>query len=190
MSCETRGVCCCAPNPLEEKWRRCLLRQEPATASLLRHSCRDPGPSSRGFNISYVESSSKNEGTLAFVEVANTPQSEIDRGGGRKSRTWKLREGLRYLLNVPTRKMENVYVLPAAAVTEDGPNKVVFLQDGDSFKPVPIVVAYQDHEVVVVPASKEVALFPGDPVVMSGAFELGLAMKSGDAVDAHAGHNH
>lgn len=184
--------------------RRLLLRTEPVggeVASVLAaagdgHSItatplvQGSGPVLEGLRISYVESSSKNEGTLAFVEVANTPQSEIDRGGGRKSRTWKLREGLRYLLNVPTKKMENVYVLPAAAVTEDGPNKVVFLQDGDSFKPVPIVVAYQDHEVVVVPASKEVALFPGDPVVMSGAFELGLAMKSGDAVDAHAGHNH
>ncbi|MGE3172480.1 MAG: hypothetical protein AB7O97_07615 [Planctomycetota bacterium] len=184
--------------------RRLLLRTEPVggeVASVLAaagdgHSItatplvHGSGPVLEGLRISYVESSTKNQGTLAFVEVANTPQSEIDRGGGRKSRTWKLREGLRYLLNVPTKKMENVYVLPAAAVTEDGPNKVVFLQDGDSFKPVPIVVAYQDHEVVVVPASKEVALFPGDPVVMSGAFELGLAMKSGDAVDAHAGHNH
>lgn len=184
--------------------RRLLLRTEPVggeVASVLAaagdgHSItatplvQGSGPVLKGLRISYVESSAKNEGTLAFVEVANTPQSEIDRGGGRKSRTWKLREGLRYLLNVPTQKMENVYVLPAAAVTEDGPNKVVFLQDGDSFKPVPIVVAYQDHEVVVVPASKEVALFPGDPVVMSGAFELGLAMKGGDAVDAHAGHNH
>ena len=80
--------------------------------------------------------------------------------------------------------------MPSSAVTEDGPNKVVFLQDGDSFKPVPIAIAYQDDEVVVVPATKEVALFPGDPVVQSGAFELGLAMKGGDAVDAHAGHNH
>ncbi|MCR9244546.1 MAG: hypothetical protein NXI31_05905 [bacterium] len=184
--------------------RRLLLRTEPVggeVASVLAAAgaghtitatplVQGSGPVLKGLSISYVESSTKNEGTLAFVEVANTPQSEIDRGGGRKSRTWKLREGLRYLLNVPTKKMENVYVLPAAAVTEDSPNKVVFLQDGDSFKPVPIVVAYQDHEVVVIPASKEVALFPGDPVVMSGAFELGLAMKSGDAVDAHAGHNH
>lgn len=184
--------------------RRLLLRTEPVggeVSSVLAaadgsHSItatplvQGSGPVLDDLSISYVESSSKNEGTLAYVEVANTPQATIDRGRGRTSRTWKLREGLRYLLNVPTKKMENVYVLPASAVTEDGPNKVVFLQDGDEFKPVPIVIAYQDHEVVVIPASKEVALFPGDPVVMSGAFELGLAMKGGDAADAHAGHNH
>lgn len=184
--------------------RRLFLRTEPVgreVASVLAaaeagHSItatplvRGAGPVLKGLRISYIESSTKNAGTIAFVEVANTPLSEIDRGSGRKSRTWNLREGLRYLLNVPTKQMENVYVLPAAAVTEDGPNKVVFLQDGDSFKPVPIIVAYQDHEVVIVPASKDVALFPGDPVVMSGAFELGLALKNDDAVDAHAGHNH
>tara|TARA_R110002072_G_scaffold141664_3_gene286945 strand:- start:58672 stop:60303 length:1632 start_codon:yes stop_codon:yes gene_type:complete len=184
--------------------RRLLLRTEPVggeVASVLaavagkdgivaKPLVIGSGPMLEGLSISYIESSPENEGTLAFVEVENTPSSEIDRGRGRMSRTWKLREGLRYLLSVPTQKMENVYVLPSAAVTEDGPSKIVFIQDGDSFKAVPIVIAYQDHEVVVVPASKEVALFPGDPVVLSGAFELGLAMKGGDAPDAHAGHNH
>jgi hypothetical protein len=137
-----------------------------------------------------VECSTTNEGTIAFVEVENSVRAEIRRGPALTSRTWALREGMRYLLNVPIEKLENVYVLPASAVTESGPDKVVFLQDGDGFKPVPIVVVHQDDEVVVIPSVKEVALFPGDPVVRSGAFELGLAMKGRDAVDAHAGHGH
>ncbi len=184
--------------------RRLFLRTEPVggeVGSILiaakeRHTItakpliRGSGPDLEKLTVSYVQSSRESEGTIAFVEVDNSIRSKIDRGRGLSSRTWSLREGMRYLLKVPTAKLKNVYVLPSSAVTEDGPNKVVFLQDGDSFKPVPIAIAYQDDEVVVVPATKEVALFPGDPVVQSGAFELGLAMKGGDAVDAHAGHNH
>ncbi|MGE3424775.1 MAG: hypothetical protein AB7N24_22220 [Dehalococcoidia bacterium] len=151
---------------------------------------RGSGPVFDDLKIRFVESSLDNEGTVAFVEVTNRIHSEILAGNGSKSRTWELREGLRYVLSVPTEKLEDVFVFPAEAVTDDGPNKVVFLPDGDTFKPVPIVVAYQDHEVVVVPVSKKVALFPGDMVVYAGAFELGLAMKGSDAADAHAGHNH
>lgn len=184
--------------------RRLFLRTEPVggeVGSILiaakeRHTItakpliRNSGPDLEKLTVSYVQSSRENEGTIAFVEIDNSIRSKIDRGRSRISRTWSLREGMRYLLKVPNAKLENVYVLPSSAVTEDGPNKVVFLQDGDSFKPVPIAIAYQDDEVVVIPATKEVSLFPGDPVVQSGAFELGLAMKGGDAVDAHAGHNH
>ncbi len=184
--------------------RRLFLRTEPVggevgsvlIAAKERHAIaatpliRNSGPALEKLTVSYVQSSQENEGTIAFVEVENSILSQIDRGRGRSSRTWSLRDGMRYLLNVPTAKLDKVYVLPSSAVTEDGPNKVVFLQDGDSFRPVPIVIAYQDDEVVVVPTTKEVALFPGDLVVQSGAFELGLAMKAGGAVDAHAGHNH
>ena len=35
------------------------------------------------------------------------------------------------------------------------------------------------------------AIFEDDPVVMSGAFALGLALDTGpQAADPHAGHNH
>ena len=184
--------------------RRLFLRTEPVggeVASILvaakeRHNIearpliRESGPTLEKLTITYVESSLENEGTIAFVEIRNDVLSEIDRGPATTSRTWALREGMRYLLNVPTEKLDNVFVLPASAVTEVGPNKVVFLPDGDTFKPVPIIVAYEDDEAVVIPATKDVSLFPGDSVVQSGAFELGLAMKGGDAPDAHAGHKH
>ena len=151
---------------------------------------RGAGPTLEGLTISYVESSRENEGTIAFVGVANEVRAEIDRGSGRISRTWALREGMRYLLGIPTQKMEDVYVLPASAVTDSGPDKVVFLQDGDAFKPIPVVIAWQDENVVVIPATKEVMVFPGDPVVQSGAFELGLALRGSAGLDEHAGHNH
>ena len=149
------------------------------------------GPELQNLSISYVTSGHARTGTVAFVDVANAITNDSATGeGGKPSRTWGVREGMRYLLLVPTQQLENVFVLPASAVTESGPDRIVFLQDGDAFKPVPIIVAFEDNEVVVIPRSKEVELFPGDAVVSTGAFELGLAMNSGDAVDPHAGHSH
>lgn len=133
----------------------------------------------------------KTGGSLTFAEVKNRPLTETTGEDGRKHRTWQLRDGLKYMLRIPTTTMENVFVLPSGAVAVDGPHKIVFIQDGNSFRDVKVEIAYQDEEVAVIPAGKATAIFPGDPVVTSGAFSLGIALKSGSAKpDAHAGHNH
>jgi hypothetical protein len=90
---------------------------------------------------------------------------------------------------VPVERLEERFVLPAGAVTDDGPRKVVFLQDGDTFLAKPVLVEYEDDEIVVV--ANDGAIFPGDPVALTGAFALGLALQTGSgAVDPHAGHSH
>src|SRR5690606_31313953 len=63
-------------------------------------------------------------GGTAFLAVRNSVLLEQgaaapgqDPGpGGPRRRTWALRQGQRYVLAVPTEKMEGVWVLPAAAV--------------------------------------------------------------------------
>ncbi|PIE22653.1 MAG: hypothetical protein CSA62_11240 [Planctomycetota bacterium] len=147
------------------------------------------GPKLSGLRVSYIESAPNADGTVAFLELRNTILSRIQRQGS-QSRTWALRRGLRYMLDVPLAQLSGVYVLPSGAVTESGPDLIVFLQDGDDFKPVPVNVLFRDDRHVVIPASGDSALFPGDPIVMSGAFELGLATQGSDKVDPHAGHNH
>ena len=62
--------------------------------------------------------------------------------------------------------------------------------DGDTFRAVPIVVRHQDARTVVVPTRSPAGLFVGDRIAMRGAFEIGLALSGGDAVDAHHGHSH
>jgi hypothetical protein len=105
-------------------------------------------------------------------------------------RSWQLRAGERYLLNVPVRQFDDAYVLPAEAATDDGPDKVVFVRSGDDFEPRKVVVLHQDFSTVVLDP-KFSDLFPGDEVVVKGAFGLALALKVGNgAVDPHAGHNH
>jgi multidrug efflux pump subunit AcrA (membrane-fusion protein) len=109
---------------------------------------------------------------------------------GSDSRSWRLRVGLRYLVRVPVERLEGRFVLPAGAVTELGPERVVFLRSGKTFRSVPVHVEYEDDAVVVI--ANDGSLFPGDPVILEGAFALGLALQAGQggSADPHAGHNH
>ena len=188
--------------------RRLLLRSEPVggeIAGILGALDRDAdmsavplvegaGPVLQGLKLRYITSDAEGHGEVAFLDTENEPlhlgNEPHHLGGGARTRTWKLRPGQRYMLRVPAEVMEEVFVLPSAAVTDDGPDKVVFLQDGESFKTTKVVVRYQDDEVAVLDA-KHSELFPGDSVVQRGAFGLNLALKAGSgAVDPHAGHNH
>jgi len=147
------------------------------------------GPKLTGLKVLYA-SSGEHSGTVAYVRVKNEALKTADEGGRGKYRTWQLRAGQRYMLRLPTEKLEDVYVLPSGAVTDDATDRVVFIQDGNSFKTAKVVVLHQDDEVAVISA-RDSELFPGDSVVQNNAFALGLALKSGSgAVDAHAGHNH
>ncbi len=128
------------------------------------------------------------ETVVAICSVTNQLLTERKDGGERAYRTWQLGEGQRYLLELPQAVLENVYVFPAGAVTDDGPDQVIFLQSGDTFSPIPVEVLYRDHEVVVIPGDSRI--FPGNPIVVSGAFALGLALHAGGAGSDTAGHGH
>ncbi|GMV84021.1 MAG: hypothetical protein AMXMBFR7_52050 [Planctomycetota bacterium] len=150
------------------------------------------GPRLKTLKLTHIGSDGPDHGTAGIAATANEPLKVRDEGARGTFRTWKLRQGQRYRLNIPTKQFESVYVFPADAVTEDGPDRIVFLQNGDTFKPVKVEVLHSDHEVVVVANNELTEIFPGDPVVYRGAFALGLALKvgSGAAVDPHAGHSH
>src|SRR5262249_33490140 len=109
----------------------------------------------------------------------------------RRFRTWRLRSGQKYMLRLPTDRFDDVFVLPAGAVADDGADKVVFVADEDSFEPAKVVVLYQDDEVAIVDPARS-AVATGAEVVQQNAFGLSLALKasSGQAIDPHAGHHH
>jgi multidrug efflux pump subunit AcrA (membrane-fusion protein) len=147
------------------------------------------GPAMKDLRVDRLETRAGEEerGAVAYVTCRN---EALRAKGAADARSWRLRVGLRYLVLVPVERLENRFVLPAGAVTDDGPRKVVFLQDGDTFLAKPVYVEYEDDEIVVV--ANDGGIFPGDPVALSGAFALGLALQagSGAAVDPHAGHSH
>ncbi|MBU0755850.1 MAG: hypothetical protein KJ645_11970, partial [Planctomycetes bacterium] len=129
--------------------------------------------------------------TLALLDAPNLPVHLQEDVQGTVYRTWRLREGQRYELRIPIETLDKAYVLPTEAVVNDGADKVVFLRSGDEFLKIQVQVLYQDHEVAVLPATSN--LFPGNPIVIRGAFALSLALRSESGAgggDPHAGHSH
>lgn len=131
---------------------------------------------------------------LPLVQAAGTAdvlaeaRNEVlaTREGG--ARTWALRPGQKYVLRVPLETVKRAYVLPAGAVASDGPDKVVFLQSGDTFLTQKVVVLHHDAEVAVLDA-KASGLAPGDVCVLEGAPALALALRAGGSTIGH-GHPH
>lgn len=149
------------------------------------------GPPLKDLHILYVASSdhAESKAVQATLVVHNTAlgvTSEHDF----KFRTWQLRAGTRYQLRIPTLQIAEAFVLPSDALTDDGPDKIVFVKNGETFEPRKVVVQHQDTKTVVLD-TKHSDLFPGDEVVVHGAFALGLALKVGSGeADPHAGHMH
>jgi len=146
------------------------------------------GPALEDLRIDRLDTRAGEEdrGALAYVVCRN---EAVQAAGAADVRSWRLRVGLRYLVLVPVERLEDRFVLPAGAVTDVGPRKVIFLQDGDTFLTKPVYVEYEDDEIVVI--ANDGAIFPGDPVALSGAFALGMALQTGSgAADPHAGHSH
>lgn len=148
------------------------------------------GPELEGIAIRRIYAVDGGAGTVADVPVINRPLvSRTDSGKG-TFRSWELRRGQRYALRVPVDVFKQVYVFPTGAVVDDGPDRIVFLKSGDSFTRIGVEVLYEDHEVVVIPASA--GFFPGNPIVTKGAFALGLALQAEgpSASSGHEGHSH
>lgn len=125
---------------------------------------------------------------VAYAVIENAPLRTASAEGAPRFRTWRHGEGQRYVLRAPTETLNNVYVFPAGAVTDRGPDKVVFLKSGDSFLAVKVEVLHRDHESVVIAGTANI--FPGNPVVVGGAFPLGLALEAGQSGGGDGGHGH
>jgi multidrug efflux pump subunit AcrA (membrane-fusion protein) len=148
----------------------------------------DSGPDLQNVRLARMamQSQGHERGGIAHAVVSNVA---LGCAVGVPCRSWQLRVGLRYLVQVPTQQLPGRFVLPTDAVASQGPDRIVFIQNGDTFTAQPVHVEYSDEEVVVI--ADDGSLFDGDPVVLSGAFALSLAIGRGsEEVDPHAGHSH
>ena len=103
---------------------------------------------------------------------------------------WRFKPGQRVKLHVPVERWQDRIVLPVDAVVKEGADCFVFQQDGSRFVRKPVHVEYRDQRWAVI--ENDGSLSPGDAVVVSGAYQMHLAMKNraGGGVDPHAGHHH
>ncbi|MHC4597429.1 MAG: efflux RND transporter periplasmic adaptor subunit [Planctomycetota bacterium] len=115
----------------------------------------------------------------AYAVVKNDTVSLHGEAGSRSFRIWRLREGMRYMVRVPVKALQGVFPLPKGAVVQEGPERIVFLRSGDGFKSQPVNVVHEDFKTAVV--ADDGTLFEGDPVVLTGAFPLCLALRASGA---------
>ncbi len=150
---------------------------------------RDAGPVLKDVTLRRMDTrtSEGHHAGHAYADVRNELLG-TSREKAATSRSWTLRAGTRYLVQVPIEELKNCIVLPSGAVTRRGPDRIVFLQDGKTFRDQVVRVLYEDDKVVVVPNGGGV--FAGDPVAVSGAFALQLALDQQGGGDAHHEHGH
>ncbi len=105
----------------------------------------------------------------------------------------KLRPGMRAELSLIASKRENVLSVPREALQGDRSNRFVFIKDYElknAFVRVPVIVGETTDERVEISSG----LFPGDDVVVKGAYALSFAGKGTaslrEAMDAAHGHPH
>lgn len=142
------------------------------------------GPTFDAVSLTRMESHGE-RGAIGYAELENEP---LGSAAADAPRTWRLRPGTRYVLDLPSKRLEKRWVLPADAVTDDGAELVVFVEDGDTFRAVPVHVEDRNADSVVL--ANDGSLFPGDPVVVKGAFALGLALSKRGGDDHGHGHSH
>lgn len=135
-----------------------------------------------------------------YVELENEVLQDSVLDDGRRFRSWRFRPGQRGHIRLPRQTYSDVFVLPAAAVTRDGLDHVVFRQQphnhahavehehDDEFVPVRVAVLYRDRRQVAVALGGD--LRPGQVIAMNSAYQLLLAMKSQAGDQDHHGHDH
>lgn len=95
---------------------------------------------------------------------------------GQKQFLWRFCPGQRVRLKVNVEKLAGVFVVPAAAVVQEGPEFFVFRHNGDTFDRKPVHVLYQTREEVVI--ANDGAIPPGIFVALNGAVQLNRVLKS------------
>ena len=116
-----------------------------------------------------------------------TNQSRSYEKDGETFVVWRFRPGQRVRLHVPVEELEQVIVLPAAAVVREGPEAYVFRQNGDLFDRRPVRVLHEDRLNVAIANDGSVA--PGWYLAQGSAASLNRVLKaqsaSGTPVGVH-----
>jgi membrane fusion protein, heavy metal efflux system len=128
----------------------------------------------------------------AFLFYAQLPNKLVrnQETDGHRFSAWQFKPGQRVELLVPVERWSDRIVLPVNAVVQDGPESYVFEENDGHFDRRTVRVEYRDEYSVVL--ANDGTLTPGKMVIVSGSYQVHLAMKNkgGGAPDPHAGHNH
>ena len=124
--------------------------------------------------------------TFAF-QMPLENQSRVIEDEARTQTLWRFRPGQKVRLMVRVEKLDGVFVLPADAVTREGPEAFVFTQNVNTFARKPVRILLQDRKQVVL--ANDGSLSPGTYVVQGGAAQLNRLVKAGGSSGAPKGYH-
>jgi membrane fusion protein, heavy metal efflux system len=127
---------------------------------------------------------------LFYVQLPNKLIRSRQTPDGHRFSAWQFKPGQRVELLVPVERWTDRIVLPVNAVVQEGPESYVFEKNDGHFDRRAVRVEYRDQYSAVI--ANDGTLTPGKTVIVSGSYQVHLAMKNkaGGAPDPHAGHNH
>lgn len=144
-----------------------------------------------GLKVVYIGTEvNRKSRALPFYLALENQVERAEKSGQRHYVRWHYKPGQRMTVRLPVSHIENAIVVPKDAVAEEGPERYLFVENGDHFDRIPVAVLARDS--ISVAIANEGQVWPGQSVAISGAHQLQMALKnkSGGAIDPHAGHNH
>ena len=164
-----------------------------------------------GLRIRYLDNHVDAEaGTFRFyIEFQNQILQDSRDEAGLVYRSWRFKPGQRVHVRVPIDEISGHFVLPLAAVVQEGVNAYIFRvaahdhskdgghghdhdhghdHSGLEMNQVPVSIVTQDTKQVVVASGGDLKV--GDRIAMNAAYQLRLALRSGSGGGHAHGHEH
>ena len=143
-----------------------------------------------GLRITYIGTEvGRQSRTLPFYVTLENHIERTDTRGEKRYVSWFYKPGQRLTIRLPVAKIDNAIVVPKDAVAEEGPERYVFVENGDHFDRVPVEVVKRDS--INVAVANDGQLWPGQSIVTSGAHQLQMFLKNkSGGIDLHVGHSH
>lgn len=141
----------------------------------------------QAFTIQYLSNAVDADSRTFDFYIPLTNQSRFYEKNNETFVVWRFRPGQRVRLHVPVEQMQDVMVVPRAAVVREGPEAFVFQQNGDLFNRIPVQVLHEDRLNIIL--ADDGSITPGLYFAQNAAASLNRVLKaqaaSGMRADVH-----
>jgi len=141
----------------------------------------------QAFHIRYLSNAIDPVNRTFGFRVPLENQSRAVEQEGRTQTLWRFRPGQKVRVLVRVARLDDVFVLPADAVTREGPEAFVFTQNVNTFERKPVRVLHLDGQRVVI--ANDGSVRPGTFIVQSAAAQLNRLVKAGGGGGAPKGYH-
>ncbi len=155
---------------------RCVKERWPVEVDFQENAESDWPAIDQTFHIRHIANNIDPVNRTFGFRIPLENQSRVVHEEGNSQMLWRFRPGQRVRILVPVEKLENVFVLPADAVTRELAEAFVFTQNVNTFQRKPVRVVAQDRQYTVI--ANDGSLVIGSFIVQNAADQLNRMTKS------------